>query len=427
MQSITHICLDEHIHLYHIPDAKYKTTTVSAYLHRPLCREEVTKNALLAQVLRRGTKKLSGMAEINRYTEDLYGTRYNVSAAKKGNVQSLVSSISVLSDTYTDRPVLADAVGLMLDFLFSPRTVEGVFDPAYVEIEKKNLKDAIEALVNDKRSYATYRCISEMCADEPAALFEFGYVEDLDTISPQSLYAHYQSIITKSPLTIFAIGDADVDALCDAVRTALKDRNFAITPLKYTPEKKQAGEIKMVEEAFDVAQGKLSLGLRTCTTALDPDYYALVVANSIFGAGAHSKLFNNVREKLSLCYYASSALDKFNPIMIVSSGIEFENFKKAKKEILFQLEATKKGAFTDEELAIAKEYIINQYRSYLDSPHLMRDYYLGCALFGLSDTIDDAINKIKAVTTEDVVRAFTKVKLDTVYFLKGKEDTHAVS
>ncbi len=409
------------VNLYYIADSRLKTTSLYLYLHRPLSRAEATKNALLASVLKRGTQKLPDMRAVNQHLEDLYGMLYDIGITKKGPIQSLSFSFNTISDSFAGEGVLRGAVDVLLDFLLDPKQTDGAFDPSYVEGEKKNLKDTIESLVNDKRSYANYRCLEELCRGERTGVFEYGYVDDLPKLDAKTLYQHYQSILTTSPIDIFVVGDVEIAAVVEQFRKRLSALPLSISPIPMEHEKKDVGEVRTVEEAFDVTQGKLALGLRTGTVVSDPDYYALLVGNSILGAGAHSKLFNNVREKMSLCYYVGSRIDKFTPIMIISSGIEFDKYEQAKKEILFQLEAVKKGFFDAEELEIAKEFVISQYQSYLDSPYLMQSYYLGLALSGNTDTIKEAAQKVRAVTTEDVVRAFVKVKLDTVYFLKGKE------
>lgn len=410
------------VNLYYIADARMKTTSLYLYLHRPLSRDEATKNALLASVLKRGTEKLPDMRAINVHLEELFGLLYDIGVTKKGPVQSLSFSFNTIADRFAGEGLLRRAVDVMLDFLLTPKLADGAFDPAYVAGEKKNLKDTIESLVNDKRAYASYRCLEELCKGDPSGIFEYGYVADLDGIDAKSLYAHYRDILTKSPIDIFVVGEADIPAVVGAFQDRLGGLGISAAPLRLeTGAPRPAGVVRTIEEAFDVTQGKLALGLRTGTTVSDGDYYALVVGNSILGAGAHSKLFNNVREKKSLCYYVSSRIDKFTPIMMISSGIEFDKYKEAKKEILFQLEAVKKGFFDENELEIARDFVISQYQSYLDSPYLLQSYYLGLALSGNTDTIADAVEKVRAVTTEDVVRAFCKIGLDVVYFLKGKE------
>lgn len=410
------------VSLYYIPDAKYKTVSMSAFLHRRLAKDEATSNALLSKILKRGTLKCRNINELNIYADKLYGALYDVNITKKAYVQSIVCSVNFLSDEYLEESIVNPCTELMLDMLFKPNVSGESFDKEVFDVEKQNLKDDIEGLINDKRSYANFRCIEEMCKGEENSVFEFGYLEDLDKIDRKTLYEHYKSIITKSPMDIFVVGSVDIDALCDYIVSYLGEFKFdieAITPADITAS--ESDEVKYVEDIFDVAQGKLAMGFRTGITIDDEDYYALLLGNSIYGSGAHSRLFNTVREEMSLCYYASSKTDKFRGIMLVSSGIEFENYEKAKSEIEKQLLNIAKGDFTDEELEVARNYITNSYRSYKDSPYAMKDYYRGHCFCKNHDTIDEAIVKIEALTREDVVKTLSKVKLDTVYFLKGKE------
>lgn len=416
------INLKDNITLYYLKDAKYKTTSVTAYVNRKLNRDEVTKNALLAKVLARGTNKYNTIAGLNRHLENLYGTLYSIDVMKKSNVQCLFCSVSNISDRFSGEDITKQSVELLLDFLFDPYLPDGTFDKDYVEGEKQNLKDDIEAIINDKRSYANMRVIEEMCMGEDNAIMDCGYVEDLEDIDNVNLYEHYKSIMFSSPVDIFVVGDTDIDIIKNLISDYLDKFSFNIEPIKSCKNIKTAQDIKYVDESLNVNQGKLAIGLRTGITIDDSTYYALLVGNSVFGAGAHSKLFNNVREKMSLCYYASSRLDKFNGLMVVSSGIEFKNYEKAKDEILVQLDAVKQGDFTDDELEISKRFIINSYNSFFDSPYMLRDYYFGQKFTKNKDTLSEAIDKVNKVSKQDVMKAFSSVMADTVYFLKGKEE-----
>ncbi len=408
--------------LYHIPDAKYKTVSMSLFLNRPLSRAEATKNALLASVLKRGTNALPEMMQLNRYLEDLYGALYNISVLKKGSVQSIAFEISCLSEQYSEPGIISKCLDLLMGFLYDGKCENGAFLEDYVSTEKVNLKDEIAAIVNDKRVYADFRCVEEMCRDEKCGICELGYADDVDAIDAKSLYQHYQSITHKSPIDLFLVGEVDAEAAAAHLKAEFAKRNLDISPVPMEDAAKPAGEVQTITETMDVSQGKLSMGYRTQIGPNDPRYYALLVGNSILGAGAHSKLFNNVREKHSLCYYVSSRMDKFSSILLIGSGIEPKNYEKALKEIKFQVEAVKKGSYTEAEFQIAKEFIINRYQSYQDSPFLLKDFYLGNCLCGNPDTICDAIQKIKAVTFEDVILAFNQVTLDTIYFLAGKNE-----
>lgn len=405
------------INLYYIDDRKYKTVSAAMYLHRAVKRDEVTLNSLLASVLNRGTKNLPDINAVNEYLEGLYGAVCEVNIGKKYGVQSIISAFSAISDKYTGESVIEKCVNLLLDFMFDPKAENGAFDESYVESEKKNLKDYIEGLSNDKRSYANLRLIEEMCEGEIMGIKDTGYVEDIPSITAKSLYEHYKSIITTSPIDIFVSGDVDIDAVVKVFKAYLEKIEFNIKPLENITE--NAGDVKnkKVVDKFEVNQGKLALGFRTYTFAGDDDYYAMLVANSVFGGGAHSKLFANVREKMSLAYYVSSRFTKFSGIMLVSSGVEFANFKKAEDEIMVQFDAVKNGEFTDEELYVAKKAIINVYRSYFDSQFYMRDYYIGNILYGIDESVEEAIEKVNAVTKDRIMKAFSKTKLDTRYYL----------
>lgn len=410
------------VNLYYIPDTKYKTISITAFLNRKLKREEATKNALLSKVLKRGTETNKNIYELNVYADNLYGALYDVNIAKKSYVQSIVSTVNFLSDEYTEESITEKCVTFLLDLLYKPNVNGESFDKEVFNVEKQNLKDDIEGLINDKRSYANFRCIEEMCKGEENAVFEFGYLEDLDGINETDLLNHYREIINVSPLDIFVVGSINEEELSTYIKEYFKDIPLDIKEI--TPSSQSASktkDVQYVEDVFDVNQGKLAMGFKTGITIDNPDYYALILGNSIFGSGAHSRLFNTVREKLSLCYYASSMTDKFRGIMLVSSGIEFVNFEKAKTEIAKQLENIKNGEFTDEEFTVSKKFLVNNYRSIKDSAFSIKDYYRGQCFCGNKDSIDEAISKIESVTKEDVIRALSGVSLDTVYFLKGKE------
>lgn len=421
MSTIEKYNVLNNINLYVIKDKKYKTVLASTYLHRSLKREEVSFNSLLTKILKTATKKYSSLPALSTYAEKLFGLGFDIGITKRANVQSIVSQVSFLNDRYTGQSIFKDSISLMLDMLFEPYVVNDAFSKEYVSNQKKNLKDDIESLINDKRAYASVRCLEEMCKGEQNSIVEIGYKEDLENINEKNLYEHYKSIIFSSPIDIFIVGDVDVMDCIKLLKTYFEKFDFDIIPIDIICTSKTVSEEKYIEDKLDVNQGKLAIGLRTGINLDNPLYYALLTANSIFGSGAHSKLFNNVREKLSLCYYAYSRLDKYNGIMMIGSGIEFDKFTKTKDAILKELDDVKNGNFTDEDLLVAKEYIISSFSSYEDSPGMLTDYYLGMAFSDKFPSISDVCTAVKNVSREDVIKSFENVCTDTVYFLNGKE------
>ena len=164
------------------------------------------------------------------------------------------------------------------------------------------------------------------------------------------------------------------------------------------------------------------MGFRLGECMEEPDTAAIKVFNGVFGGCVTSKLFMNVREKLSLCYYAGSSVDLHKGVMIVSSGIEFDKYDDARSEIMAQLEAVKKGDFTDGELEAAKRSIAGDYRSVCDSPAALEDFYLNQALIGPDCSPEELAGLVERVTREQVIDIAKDVELDAVYFLRGAKE-----
>ncbi len=415
--------INENISLCYIPMTKLKTTTIGVYIHRPLNEAEISLNALLPYVLKRGCGKYPSQEEIARYLENLYGASMGASVIKRGDDQILYFDLETISDKFAPQgeKLVAELLSLIMSVLFEPNIKNGVFDADVINQEKKNAQDRIASVMNDKRVYASVRCAEEMCKGDVYALSRLGTVEGIEAVTPASLTEHYGKIITSSAINIFICGEADIDAAEIAIRKYTDKMTFKSAQIPSAKLFKRGGEINRVTEKMNVTQGKLSIGFRTGVAPTDEDYPALCVFNSVFGSGTHSKLFNNVREKLSLAYYASSQLDKYKGIMLVNAGIEFGNFQTAYDETVRQLEEIKNGNVTDTELESSIIDITNTYEECCDDQRMLQGFYLGELLSGTDRDIERAKAEIAAVTKEQVIAVSQKVELDTVYFLTGED------
>lgn len=414
------IKINSNINLYYIPMTKLKTTTVGVYIHRDLTKEDVSKNALLPYVLKRGCKLCNDSAAVSEYLENLYGASFSTSILKRGNDQIIYLGFESISDKYApnDESLTSSIAKLMMSIVFESTA----FTDEVVEQEKKNAKDRIMAEMNDKRQYAILRCTEEMCKGENFALSRLGTTEGIDNITANSLKTYYENIITSSVIDIFVCGDTDISSFGEEIRKYISTISFKDVQIPKSEIFHKKGEVKNITDKMDVAQGKLCMGFTTTIKADDSEYIHLMVMNSIFGGGAHSKLFNNVREKLSLAYYASSNLVKNKGIMFVNAGIEFQNFQKAHDEILAQLETVKNGEISELEFTSSINSIVNELESYRDDQHMMQVFYLGQMISGTNYDIDELKHKVSAVTMQDVQNVAKKIELDTVYFLTGKEE-----
>lgn len=412
--------INDNITLCYIPMQKLKTTNTGVYIHRPLCEDEVSKNALLPYVLKRGCGLCRDSEATSKYLENLYGATFGASVMKMGDDHIIYMGFETISDRYAanGEKLSAELVKLIMSVMFEPA---GFTDEITAQ-EKKNSTDRILAEINDKRMYAQKRCCEEMCSGSAFALGALGTKDGIEEITTADLKAHYENIITSSPIDIYVCGEADINAIADEIRAYTDKLSFTNAELPKSSLFERDGDIKRVTDHMEVTQGKLSLGFRTNTAAESDDYIALMAANSVFGGGAHSKLFNNVREKLSLCYYASSRVVRNKGIMFVNAGIEFENYEKAYNEILAQLEAVKNGDISDFEYQSSIAFLINQLESYKDDQRLMQVFSLGQKLSGTNMDIDTLKEKISRVTVEDIKRVSSNIELDTVYFLAGREE-----
>ncbi|WP_315169275.1 EF-P 5-aminopentanol modification-associated protein YfmF [Metaclostridioides mangenotii] len=420
MSDLKRVDLGNNINLTLIKTSKFKTNLVSVYIQRELDREDVTKNALLPSVITSGSNKYPTLREISHKLDSLYGASLLSNAGKRSEKQILEFKILGINDRFIDEDIFKDMIEFLNEIINNPFIEGKGFKEEYLDLEKQNLRDKIKAAINDKKSYAQNKCVETMCKDERYSIDENGYEDDIDSITAVDLYNHYKNILKTSPIDIVVEGNFDEDFVAEAIKQNFKFERGEIIEIPRGEFSKKVGEVKIVEEKMDITQGKLVMGYRANVDYMDNDkYYSLVVGNSVFGGGAHSKLFNNVREKESLCYYVYSSVEKYKSIMFVSSGIEAQNYEKAVKIIKEQLEDLKNGKITDQEISNSKSALINSAKSVTDNIGGMSEFSFAQSLAKTNSTVEDLIKSIDKVTVDDIVNAVKDIELDTVYFLRN--------
>ena len=408
------------VYLTAVQSDKFKTGCFSLNLLRPMKKEEAAANALIPSVLLRGSETCPDIASISAKLDELYGASVGTLVRKKGEVQLVGFYCDYVQDEYVDEPVFAPVMAFLAELLLNPRLENGAFPEAVVDSEKLNLENAMLSRINDKRTYAASQLIRTMCAGQPYGIPRIGDPDDLTEITAKSLYAHYRDLLATSRVELFYMGSLSPEAVAKVLQTVLAElpRAEAFVPVGTTLAP-AARPLQEKTERLDVTQGKLSLGFFTDITAKDPRYPALVLAATVFGGGATSKLFTNVREKMSLCYYASASFEKFKGVLSVSSGVEFSKLETAKTEILRQLEACKAGDITDAELESARGYLVSDLKIAMDSPGRLDDYYMGQILLEQDGTMEDLASAIARVTKQEAAEAIQALRLDTIYALEG--------
>lgn len=392
-----------------IETKKFKTNVYALYLTIPLTKENVTYNALIPTVLKRGCEKYNNQLEISKKLEEMYDATFGIGITKVGNNEVLKFYLESLNNNYlpNNEDLSKTSIEMLLNIVMKPYLINGKFDDDYVEQEKENLKKVIESRKDNKDTYATNRLLEEMFKEEPYGLYKFGNIDEIDNITSEKLYEKYKELIKNSEKYLYIVGDVE-NLNIESYNIAEKE----ITISKESPVKISEKE-NIVKEQMDVTQGKLVIGLNTPNNKQE----VIALYNTILGKGANSKLFLNVREKEGLAYSAGSTYLKRNNAIIISTGIEVSKYNKAVEVIKNQLKDMEDGNITEKEMKDAKQFINAGLNLINESSENMIEYRFDKDLYNEEIDIEKYRKKIEEVKKEDIVKVAKQIKIDTIYFL----------
>lgn len=416
--------IKEGIKLHQIQTEKFKTNLVAIFLTMPISRENVTKNALLLSVLRRGSKNMPTQEIISQELEEMYGAGFDCGIDKTGDNHVLKFYLESVNDKFlpqTNENILKSSIEKLFEIAFDPLLENGAFKEEYVKQEKANIKRIIEGKVDNKAVYALERCTEEMYQNQPYGLYKYGYIEDLDTITAQNLYEYYQKMLQECKIDLFVSGDIEnVNEIVEQNENIKKLQGRKPNYVMNKVENKKEVEEHEVKEEMDVVQGKIVIGLDVHLQNENQKYDAMLY-NAILGGTANSKMFQEVREKASLAYTASSRYVRYKSNIFIMCGIEIKNYEKAMEIIRKQLEDMKNGVFSDEDIENAKKGIISGIKSIDDEQDTEITYFYGQELTDGKTSLSEYIDKVNRVTKEAIIDVAKSITVNTVYFLKNKE------
>ena len=410
------------INLHLIKTNSFKTDLISVFITTKLTRENVTKNAILPMILRKGSKNLNNIEEINKSLEEMYGAEFNCGVDKTGDNQVLKFYLETIDNKYLpeQEDLILKGINTLLEIIFEPKIENNAFKVEFVDTEKEKLKIIIEGKKDNKAKYATLRCQEEMYKDKPFGLYKYGYIEDIDGLNAENLYEYYKKLIAECKIDIFISGNIEEEKIKEIVSkneniNKLNERNPIYETKNIMLEKTNEKE---VIETADVTQGNLVLGLSISEESKKEKYIA-VVYNAILGGSATSKMFQIVREKHSLAYTAASNYLRHKNSIFIRCGIEIDNYKKTVELIKEQIEDMKKGNFTDTDINNAKTGIVSIIKMIPEEQDTQITYYLGQDLAEHKMTFEEYEENINKITKQDIINFATKVSIDTIYFLKN--------
>lgn len=413
------------INLHFIQTNLFKTDLVAVFLTKKLSRENVTLNTLIPAVLSRGTKTMPTQEDISKTLENMYGAEFDCGIDKTGDNHVMKFYIETLNNAFLleKEDILKETLEKMLQIIFEPLEENGQFKSEYVQSEKEKVKLLIQSKIDNKDKYAQDRCVEEMYKNELYGLYKYGYIEDLETIDSKKLYEHYKELIQSCKIDIFVSGNFDEENVKEIIENSyiiqkLQPRKPDYVINNETTENKKQCETKTIEEKLDIGQGKLVIGLDILENS-EESRYAVSLYNVLLGGSATSKLFQNVREKESLAYSIGSVYLRQKNNIFIKAGIEIENYEKTVELVKEQLEQMKRGEFSDEDLAKAKDFMVFGIKSIIDEQETGVTYYLGQELAGTNITPEQYMEKVNAVTREQIEDIANKISINTVYFLRN--------
>ena len=399
---------------------RFKQGCLSIQFLRPMCRHEAAVNALIPSILLRGTVRRPNIRSITQHLDDLYGASVGEMVRRIGDYQTVGLYFGFIEDRFalSGDLVLKPILDFAKELLLEPFVVDGGFCPEYVDGEKRNLIAHIESQLNDKRAYAAAQLLKKMCSADSFGIPRLGTTKEVEAIDAIGAYRHYQRLLSESPVEVFYVGSADPGIIAEKIRSIFVSVSRSPITLPEHTAFKDGGGGDYVER-MEISQAKLCMGFTTPITTDHESYAAMQVFNSLFGAGMTSKLFNQIRETMSLCYSIGSGYYGGKGILTVAAGIDSDKFDLVKQEIMNQLGNCCAGNITDSELTAAKEALLSALRGIYDSPGAIESYEFVMAVGRTPLTPEEYREQIRAVTLQQVTEAAKSLNLHTTYFLQG--------
>lgn len=413
-------CIDNGINLKVVQTDKFKTNALTILIRQKLNYKTTTFNALIANILTIGCYKYPSIKDISLKTEQLFGTTFYSEIIKKGENQIIEFFVEFVKD----KVELEDVFIFLCEVVLNPLVENDAFKKEYFEKAKQNVIDNIKAIANNKKEYAKFRCVEQMCKNEDFSICADGYIEDFDkyNINEKNLFEYYKNLITTSEIDFIFVGNVSTQNIKNAITKNFKIKNRNFEPIKIDFFEKKQHDTQIVNEQMNISQGKLCLGFRTNISFNNDLFFALLVGNEILGGGPASKLFLNVREKQSLCYYVSSFVYIFKGIILVEAGINFLDYQKTIDCIKNEIQNMVNKNFSMLEFENAINSLKNKILSSLDYNTSIMDHYLTQFLLNSNYSILEFFKKIENVKQDDICKVFKNIWLDTIYFLRGEKN-----
>ena len=397
----------------------FKTNVIDVEMALPL-NEKAAVNSVLINLLSKSSKEYPDLTVLNQKLDELYGASLKTSIFKDGDAQIFSMKITCLDDRFAleGEKITEECIELLAGLIFNPNIKNGSFGKENLTTEKRLLKNKILTEQDDKRAYALEKCIELMCPNEPYGRSVNGTLEEVDAIRMTDVFAAWKELVATAVFQITVVGNITLAKAVKPFTAYFKDIDrepAAVETVIY----KKGQRFRRGVETSPVNQGKLVIGYRAGIEAKDENYYPIKVMTDIFGGGTYSKLFANVREKMSLAYYCSARYIDSKGLVIVQSGIDTEKEKEVSNAIVNQLNDIRNGKFDDELLEASKRSFKES--SNKNSPSAICSWYSSFILDEEIMTPEQDLEGYLKVTKEEVCEAAKNLAIDKIFMLQAEE------
>lgn len=410
----------EGFNLHFIKTDRFKKITIRLVLKRPLKKEEITIRNVTTDILLNSNKEYPSIRDIVIETEELYNFGASSNCYKSGNYTVSSWNATFLNEKYTEDGMTEKSIQFFMNLLFNPNVTDGAFDTKAFNYTKNCLKNVIDSIKDNPGRYSQIRMKEFMYPDSIISARMDGCIEDLEKLTEENVYAYYQDMFQNDVADIFVLGDFDEEKMEQYIDTyaLLKRKQPKYSIQHFIESKESADEIQIHKEEMNINQSKLAIGLKVYDMDDYERKYTLQALAYILGGSGDSKLFRKVRGENSLCYYISASPSMLYSYMVITSGIDKNDFDKAVLLIKEAIKEVQEGNITEEELKNGINTYINSCMEMYDSPSSIIGSYLSHEYLN-TDTIDEKMEQMKQMTIDKITALACKLKMDTVYLLEG--------
>lgn len=418
MEYKVYDCSSYKIHT--IKTDKFKNCSMEIMFRNKLEKNEITQNNMLVDMLMHSSKKYPKRREVAIELENLYSASLRGFSTRLGNDVILSFVLDFLNPKYCEEGYLNDVLSMPFEMILNPNIRDEEFDQRSFNIIKNRLKSDIESLKENATKYSFRRSLYNMDENSPSSYYMVGYLEDLENITSANLVDAYHNLLDNYICDIYIIGNLDMEEIVFIIKNNFNIRTIKKNNINLYVDNNIRKKYINVEETGKYEQDSFIMIYNLDNLTKRERDFVIHLYNIILGSGGlTSKLYRYLREENSLCYNVSSIYQKYDNLLMIYSGIDGKDKELCIYLVNKAILEMQKGEFSDEELENAIKTVISSIKMSEDTQGGIVNNYLFNDLDNLPLS-DERMREFKTVTKEEIMVVAKKVKLNTIYMLKGE-------